>query len=536
MLSEKEIEALLESLSLEEMIGQMLCYNLIEDTKKLEEDIKNTYAGSIFTAGFSKEEIRIGTNLLNKYSKIPGMVAADIECGPGHVVPGETRLPHEMAWGACDDPDLIEWAHEKTAIRCRELGIHWSFAPIVDINYNRDNPVVNIRAVSDKPELVKKMGVAAVRGYQKNGMIVAGCKHFPGDGVDDRNQHFCTTVNTFSREEWMKTFGYVYKKMIEAGVASVMVAHIALPAFDKKLNDWVGYPPASLSYNLQTKLLREELGFDGCIVSDALSMVGTCACVDHDRLAVEFVKAGGDILLFPLPEYFDQIKAAVKTGEIPLERIKDACRRVLVLKNKARLFEEQDAILKDIDLQQNQSDLKAAAQKIAEKSLCLERNYGNIIPLKLKRGDKILIINLKKDKEREKAFFACDLDVIEEELKKRGFRVSSYVHPRREDFMGELNDAKAVLINCKISSQDYYGGSLRINWEHMTPFWRGAVLKHPQIVFTSFGDPYKLHDFPYAKTYINAFSYSEATQEAFVRAILGEIPFAGKSPVEIKDS
>lgn len=535
MLTDIQIEKILESLTLDEMIGQMLCYNLIEDTEALERDIKRTHAGSIFTAGRSAQEIKYGTELLNKYSKIPGMVAADIECGPGHVVPGEIRLPHEMAWGACADEALIERAHEAVAIRCRELGIHWSFSPLVDINFNRDNPVVNVRTVSDRPETVAKIGAAAVRGYQKNGLIGAGCKHFPGDGVDDRNQHFCTTVNSLSKEEWMNTFGYVYKEMFKAGTVSVMVAHIALPAYDEKINDWVGYPPATLSNNLQTKLLKGELGFDGCIVSDALSMVGACACVDYDRLSVEFIKAGGDILLFPLPEYFDEIKGAVETGEIPFERIKDAARRVLRLKNKVRLFENQEEILKGIDLEQNLINLENAAKEIAEKSLCLERNYGNVLPLKVKKGDKILIINLKKDAEKEKAFYACDLEVVEEELKKRGFHVVSYVHPRREDFEEDMKDAAAVLINCKISSQDYTGGSLRITWAHMSPFWRGAVLKHPQIVFTSFGDPYKLHDFPYVKTYINAFSYSEATQRAFVKAVLGEIPFVGKSPVKITD-
>lgn len=535
MLTDRQIEDILESLTLDEMIGQMLCFNMTNKREDLEQLIKETHAGSVFTAGRSCEEIKAATNLLNKYSKIPGMVAADIECGPGHVVPGEVKLPHEMSWGACDDEQLIERAHVATAIRCRELGIHWSFSPLVDINYNRDNPVTNIRTVSDRAETVARIGAAAVRGCQKNGLIAAGCKHFPGDGVDDRNQHFCTSVNSLSKEEWMNTFGYVYKEMFKAGTASVMVAHIALPAYDEKLNDWLGYPPASLSYNLQTKLLKEELGFEGCIVSDALCMVGACACVDHDRLAIEFVKAGGDILLFPLKEYFYEIKGAVESGEIPMERIKDAARRVLKLKNKVRLFENQDEVLKGIDLKQNLVNLENCAKEIAEKSLCVERNYGNALPLKVKPGDKILIINIKKDKEKEKAFYACDLDVVEEELRKRGYNVVSYVNPDREDFEGDMEDSAAVLINCKISSQDYTGGSLRITWEHIIPFWRGAVLKHPQMIFTSFGDPYKLHDFPYLKTYVNAFSYSEATQRAFVRAILGEIPFQGKSPVAIND-
>ncbi len=534
MITEKQIEEILESLTLDEMIGQMFCFTLSNDFEQMEEYIRTTHAGSLFTAGRSVEEIKKGTELLNKYSKIPGMITADVEAGPGHVVPGEIRFPQEMAWAACGDDKLVEEAHEAIAARCREMGIHWSFAPIVDVNYNMQNSVANIRTASDDPEIVAKFGVAAVRGCQKNGFMAAGCKHFPGDGVDDRDQHFCTCVNSFSKKKWMETYGYVYKEMFKNGAASVMVGHIALPACDEKLNDWVGYPPATLSYNLMTKLLKEELEFKGCIVSDAISMIGASSCVPQDRLAIEYVKAGGDVILFPLPEYFDQVKSAVLSGEIPIDRIKDAVRRVLNLKNFVRLFEDQDEVLKEIDHEKTMETLERTSQEIAERSLCLERNYGGILPLNLKKGDKILLITLKKDKGKEVQFYACDLDTIEEELRNRGFKVVSLIHPTRKEMMDEIGDAAAVLVNCKISSQDYIGGTLRINWEHAPIFWRGAILEHPNMVLTSFGDPYKLYDFPYLKTYVNAFSYSEVTQRAFVKAILGEIPFVGKTPVDIQ--
>ena len=126
------------------------------------------------------------------------------------------------------------------------------------------------------------------------------------------------------------------------------------------------------------------------------------------------------------------------------------------------------------------------------------------------------------------------MDVLEEELRCRGFEVVCYTNATREDFQDDLYNSQAVLINCKLSSQDYAGGSLRIGWDHILPFWRGEVLKHPKMVFTSFGDPYKIYDFPYLKTYVNAFSSSTATQRAFVKALLGEIPFQGKSPVSLK--
>lgn len=530
----KDVETILNNLTLDEMIGQMLCFdfsapNLPE--QEMENIIKQTHAGSFFVAGVDSKRIKTATQLVEKYTKLPALVAADIENGPGSVFgpENETPLPHPMTWGACDDPELIEQAHVATAERCRELGIHWSFAPIVDINMNPNNPDANIRAISDKPEQVVKIASAVIRGLQKNGLIAAGCKHFPGDGVDDRNQHFCTTVNSLSKEEWMNTFGYVYKKLIQEGTSSIMVAHIALPAYDEKLNDWVGYPPGSLSYNLQTKLLRETLGFEGVIVSDAMSMVGACAAVHPDRVAVEFVKAGGDMILFPKTYYFDQVREAVLSGEISEERIRDAVRRVLKMKEKVRLFEPQENVLRDI---KHEHTVEEMANAIAEKSVTLIRNYADAVPVNIKPGDTVLLIQLQR--EVTVNYDQFQLTTLEEEFKKRGFVVKSYVNPGRPDIEEDMKKAAAVFVNIKISCKDYCGGNLRTDWIHIATLWRGELLRHPNCIFASFGDPYKLYEYPYVKTYLNVYSPTPESQRAYVKAVLGEIPIQGKSPVSLK--
>jgi len=527
-----EINSIIDTLTLDEMIGQMMCFSAI----KMEDDairdlVQTTKAGSFFVSNETPERIKKITKIMNDHLKCPGMIAADIENGPGSILKGEIRLPEPMAWGACDDAELIKAAHVEVARRCREMGVHWSFAPVADINYNPDNPITNVRAVSDIPERVARICCAAVEGLQKNGLVMAGCKHFPGDGMDDRNQHFCVTVNDLGFQEWMDTYGYVYKELIKADVASVMIGHIAFPAYDEKKNDWVGYPPGSLSYNIITKLLKGELSFEGCVVSDALSMIGACTAVPLDRIAVEFVKAGGDMLLFPLKEHFYQIKNAVESGEIEIDRIRDAVYRVLMLKKRAGLFENNSVEEK---YKSDIGRLEALSQQIADKSITLIRNYDNLFPLNLKERAKILILNIKKDREKEKKFYSSDLDTIKEELEARGFSVTSFVNATRGDFADSLEEYDLVLVNCKLSSRDYQGGSLRIDWQHISPFWRGEILKHPKVIFTSFGCPYKIYDFPYLKTYINAYSSAESTQRAFVKALLGEIAFEGKSPVSLE--
>ena len=194
------IDKIVDEMSVEELCGQVLNMRAgrFEDMSEFERIAKRVRPGALFFGEANKEMIKEYTDIVNKYARVPVIISADIEHGPGCCVMGEPLLPEPMAWGACDDEALIEKAGQVTGEICRKNGIHWSFAPVVDINYNKDNPITNVRAVSDKPEQVVKMAGAYVRGTQKNGYLLAGCKHFPGDGVDDRNQHLCTTINSLS--------------------------------------------------------------------------------------------------------------------------------------------------------------------------------------------------------------------------------------------------------------------------------------------------------------------------------------------------
>lgn len=526
-----DIISKLEKMTVEELIGQLLCYEVGPKmtAEKFEEYAKTTKPGGIFVHGLEAERIKLFTDIANKYAPVPVIVSADVENGPGSAIPDETLFPSQMAWGACDDEKLIEKAGESTAIVGRMAGIHWTFSPVVDINVNPNNPVVNVRAISDDPKQVAKIASAYIRGSQKNGMMMTTAKHFPGDGIDDRNQHFCTTVNTMSKEEWMGTFGYVYKTVINEDVAAIMSAHIALPAFEDKYDEAKGYLPATLSKKLQTDLLKNELGFDGVIVSDAFSMVGICAMEKRERQAAEFIKSGGDMVLFALPEDFDYLKAAFESGDITRERLVDAVRRILVLKNKARLFEDQQKLSAEVELS---CSCERLADEIGEKSVKIIRNFEKLIPLKLKEGARILLVNLQKnsgDKE-----YIRSLDTVKLELEKRGYETEVLVNPGHYKIKSIKDEYDCILINCRIGPNNYIGGTLRLGWEQIYAFWRGYVLEHPCVVFTSFGDPYKIYEVPFMKTYVNAFCCSESSQKAFVKVLLGEIEPIAKNPISFK--
>lgn len=529
-----KFDRMIEEMSLDDLCGQVLCYNrtvLREcSDEEMQRIVRETKPGGVFVYDTSKEEAERYSSAINACAKIPAIIATDAEHGPGGPLRDVAVLPQPMAWGACDDENLIERAGRVTAELCRKNGIHWSFAPLVDINYNPNNPGGNIRTVSDSPKQVAKIAGAYMRGMQRNGYLAASCKHFPGDGTDDRNQHFCTIINSKSKEEWMETYGYVYREMISQGLMSVMVAHIAAPAFQEdEFDEVLGYKPATLSYNLITKLLKGELGFEGCVVSDAMCMVGACSMVDPDLLAVEFLRAGGDMVLFALPDDFYNIKKAVESGYLPIERLKDAVKRVLKMKDSVHLFENQKGFEDKITLSDS---VEGIAEAIAEKSINVVRNADNIFPLNLTQNAKILMCNLQAEEETVNSYA---LTTVRDELTKRGYLVEMLQNPGHRLVEEELEKGyDAILINCRMSCRDYCGGSLRVNWEHIAVFWRGRVLKHPRVIFTSFGDPYKLYEYPFMKTYINTFSNTPATQRAFVRALLGEIPAVGKSPVELK--
>ena len=533
----EKIEQLLAEMTVEDLCGQLLNYNIpnsmpLEEVEKM---FRETRPGGVFFGGnTTPERIREVTALANKYAKAPVIVSADIENGPGCCVKDAQYLPFPMAWGASDDEALIERAGELTGEICRKNGIHWSFAPVVDINYNKDNPVTNVRAVSDSPRQVAKIAGAYVRGMQKNGYMVAGCKHFPGDGMDDRNQHFCTSINSSTMEEWWETYGYVYREMFKAGTGSVMVGHIALPANEDEIDPVLGPKPGTLSYNSMTKLLKGELAYDGCLVSDAMSMVGTSVMCPPDRLSIEFIKNGGDMLLFPLPRDYAYLMGAIQSGEITRERLMDAVRRILRMKDRARLFEDQEKLMAEIEIT---GDIGEVAQKIADKSITVIRNTQNLIPLSLPKGAKFLLINLQRNRnDMGNPAYMKHIDVLKEELEKRGYVAdvtNSYGidhHKLEEDMKGY----DCILFNCRINQANYLGGTLRINWDNIMAFWRGVGVAHPRVIFTSFGDPYKLYELPFLRTYVNAYSHDDITFRAFVKVLLGEIPAMGKSPVALK--
>jgi beta-N-acetylhexosaminidase len=300
-----------------------------------------------------------------------------------------------------------------------------------------------------------------------------------------------------------------------------------LPAFETE-KDELGYLPATISKSLMTGLLKGKLGFKGVVISDALSMVGLATRHPIDDLPLLFLQAGGDMVLFPHQEGYEKVVNAVKDGSLEVERIKDAVRRILKLKENLHLFEAD--YFKDLKPMGN---LKELALKLAQKSVTKIRDINNVLPVKLEKGSKILMVNLIKPF-FPKELTGEDFAPLKNELEANGMVVTSIDNADYNHVNKIKGEYDLIMINSILSADNYDGGSLRIDWEIVMTFWDGYIMDHPKVVFTSFGDPYKIFDVPYVKTYLNAYSQYPETQIAVARAVLGLEPIVGKSPVEFK--
>lgn len=535
-----DIQKLIDDMSVEELCGQVLAYDVQpkDDEQETLEIIKKIKPGTLFVCGESKNSVEELTPLFEKtkrlsdyasqVAKVPCLVATDIENGPGSYCRPLPDLPNPMAWGACNDPALIERAGELTGRICRRAGIHYTLGPVVDLSLNFRNPLVSVRGISDDPDRVIEIAGAYLKGVQKDGNLVGCIKHFPGDGVDERNQHFLTSVNSLSKEEWMRTYGKIYKELFKRGANSVMVGHICCPAFQENEIDEYGALPGTLSKALITDLLKGELGFKGCVISDAMSMIGACARVPEDKLAVSFFKAGGDLMLFPRPEEHEYLVSAVKSGEISLERIKDAAYRCLQLKKQARLFEKEYSLPSE-NAEEDLRELEELSQRIADGAVKIVRNNQSVLPVKKQNG-KVLLLKFSgsyfNTSPQEAPF-----EYIEKEFQEQGWQVTSLFFAKHEQLKKIMHEYDLIVI---ASHANYHGSTMRVGWDNIMALWRGYVLQHERVVFVGLDDPYKLFDFPYAKTYINTFGETPSLQRALVKLILGKIEQKGKNPVSFK--
>lgn len=466
---------------------------------------------------------------MNAALRVPPIICSDMENGCGTMIKGLTPFPHPMALGAAGSAELAYEYGRATALEARSIGVNWTLSPVSDLNQNRFNPVTNVRAVADDPALAIKILGPLIRGMQDHG-LAATAKHFPGDGTDYRDQHLTVTRNRLSMAEWRKNHGAVFQALIDAGVYCVMTGHIALPAYQTKTADGL-YLPATLSNELSTRLLKEEMGFTGPIVSDALIMGGLMRGReerDRTQQEIDSFKAGTDLMLWPTEGYIDAMEKAIESGEVPIARLEDALTRIWTMKEKLGLFNDEFAPCRPMTDQERQCVARVARQT-ADRSLTLTQDRKKQIPFSRETIKKVLIVVLTNHEEAVKEF-----DVLKAEFESRGMHAQLRRTCAQDPPMETIGAEYDLILYGLYTMPHRPMGPLNFTGDQAWGIWWTLTAAVDKSVVVSFGSPYHFTEyFEMANVFINAYSPVPETQRAVVRALLGEIPFTGTSPVAL---
>lgn len=524
------VNTTLNSMTLPQAVGQLLCPSSPRSTTDEWLDLmQKAPFGVLSVRNSTSQETRERMLRLQEHSAIPLLAAGDMEHG-ANTLRDSTEFPWPMAAGAANDVELMTVMGQATAAEARYAGMHWTFSPVIDLNYNPNNPITNVRAISDEPERVIRLATAMIQGLQADGRLAATAKHFPGDGMDDRDQHLATTINSLPFAQWQETYGRVWRAVIEAGVMCVMPGHISLPDYQGFADRPVDAPPATLSSQLLLDLLRTELGFAGLIISDASGMIGLTTRVPSEERVVACIKAGCDVYLFPeTVQDYERLLQAVKEGRLPEERVWDAARRVLEL--KARLNLHRDPFGPKPS-PADTSRYQQAAQAMADKSITVLRSDGHP-PITLQPGSRILTVTIGAVSQFSRFRPQPELTVFDEELRQRGFHVEHLLNPGDDELLAKAAASDAVFLNLLMLPYMVMGAIHNLvghlgHWR-----WRSLFIDHPQVYYTSFGNPYVLHEMPHLPNLLAAYGDSAVSQRAAVKAWLGELEAQGDCPVRL---
>lgn len=518
------VENTFSRLSLRERLAQLLVPLAIDTSSDNLDRFAVLGVGGLFRpATGHPDKMRAEALKLRTASAVPPLLCSDLEFGERGAIGGAegTAFPNPLTASAAG-LQAVERIATVAAIEGRAAGFNWSLTPLADLDFNRHNPAVSTRAFGNNPQRVAQCVRCYVETLQRQRM--AACvKHWPGDGAGDLDQHYSTSINPLSEAEWGRTYGRVFRAAIRAGALSMMSGHIALPC-----RKGAGRTPASLSRQLNIRLLREELGFNGVVISDASSMAGLTVHAPREDLVPRVIASGCDMLLFPTdPEVdLDYLARAVAAKRLTTDRVDEAVLRVLAMKAALALPQQNRAPRPLTQAARNRH--ARWAEETAQAAVTLVRDRAALLPLDPKRHRRVLLIH--QDRRSSSSGVLPPLQ-IESSLQTAGFRVERFSD--QTDVRRELFDV-AIWVTADEAAVGKH--SIRVPWhELLGPFPLSMTRTWPEIptVLISLGHPWHVQEFEGCPTVINAYSPVPAAQQAALKALLGLAPFRGVSPVRL---
>ncbi|GJQ19849.1 MAG: beta-N-acetylhexosaminidase [Bacteroidia bacterium] len=528
------VEEALASMSLEEKAAQLVCVwteggYLAEESEAWKNLMRlageRKIGGFIFSVG-DVYEYAIQINRLQAAAKIPLLISADFEYGAGMRVRRTTTFPRAMGVGATRNSDFAYRMGKAIAREARALGVHQNYAPVVDVNNNPANPVINTRSFGDNPDLVAEMASAFIRGTQEE-RVIATVKHFPGHGDTNLDTHLDLPSLPFSRSRFDSLELVPFRKTFRDGVLSVMIAHIAASAFDS-----VSVIPATVSPSISTDLLRRDMGFRGLVVTDAMVMRGVSTKYHPAESIVLAVKAGADLILMP-PDAdlaIDAIVDAVRRGQLTESRLDESVRRVLAVKEWVGLAEERFVDLDEVGRVVASPDHVALAREIARSSITVLGNRSGLLPLgRMEKTVADLVITDQDD-------FAAGAPFHRHLTRRLGPLAELVLTPRSDslDYRAALDSL--LKVDVIVNQLHFYTRSGEMTGfapERVRTLLNTLIDSGKTVIGVSFGNPYLVMDFPHIDTYVCAYSGSAIVIDATAEVMFGEEPARGKLPITL---
>lgn len=530
---EARLEFLLSSLTVRQRVAQVVVPWLSGsyaafDAEALEQArlwVDSLEVGGLIISIGSPLDVASKLNFLQRRSRLPLLVAADLEAGTAIRLNGGTPFPRNMGVAAAgSELDAYE-VGRISALEGRAVGIHMAYAPVADINNNPDNPIINVRSFGEDPHQVARLVSAEIRGMQDHGML-ATAKHFPGHGDTGTDSHIALPVISAGWDRLDSLELVPFRAAIHAGVTAVMSAHIALPSFNGSSST-----PATLAPDILTGVLRDSLGFDGIIVTDALNMAGVVRTYGEGESAVLAFLAGADLLLQPGDPAvaIDAVVRAVEAGRVSMERLDRSVRRMLALKQRQGLFHTRLVELDSIPTVVGSAAFEAIARDITQRSLVLLKDSTDLVQA-LSHAAHVSIVSVSKESQRSLG------NTLAAKLREAGMTVKSFrLYPASGP--ASYDSARAVIRQAPVT---IFMTAIRpVSGEGVIDMPEAAVelikttTPWNPTVLVSLGSPYVIRQVPGVWSYVLGWANRRMTEEELAAAMLGLTPFTGRSPISI---
>jgi beta-N-acetylhexosaminidase len=541
---QRAAQSIMKSMSLRDRVAQLIvgtCYGDAPATKSPEYLRYRHWVHDLHIGGFivanridhgairnaEPHAMALFLNQMQKMSKTPLLIAADLERGASMRVTGGAQFPYNMAYGAGRDLDAARYEGLATAREARAIGIHWIFAPVADVNNNPENPVINIRSYGESAEDVAQNVAAYIDGAHSDpkNRVILTAKHFPGHGDTDTDSHMALAKVTANKER-LETLEFTpFRAAIAHGVDSIMTAHLSVPALEPE------EIPATVSSKVLTGVLRDEMKYQGIIVTDAMDMQGLAQIFNQGEAAVRAIEAGADVLLMPLnPEtVIRAVVSAVENGRLKKARLDESVMRVLEAKVRVGVMKKKLVDLDEISDVFDSQDDTTHAQQASDRAVTLVRNEHDVLPLASSAQSCLIVVNER----RTSSAGTRMIDSYRKFAPKSQISIvdASMNAAALTAIVGDTSKCSAIVVAAFATVAAYRGG-VGLGGE-LTPFIAKLTEGPAPVAIVAMGNPYLLSAFPKTAAYLATFSSTPPSESSAVKALFGEIPISGHMPVTI---